>query len=64
MSHNNQKGEYAPLDAQRILQHFNTAHKIELDIVEGPPLALEQSYSRLGAGMRRSGHAPTAKEES
>jgi hypothetical protein len=35
----------APFNAQSILQHFDAAHEVGLDIVERATLALQQSNS-------------------
>lgn len=39
--------EDAPLYSKSVLKHFDAAHKVELDIVKGATLALEQSNSSL-----------------
>jgi len=36
-----------PFDTKRILQHFDTAHKVELDILERPSLSFQKSNPGL-----------------
>jgi len=43
-----------PFDAKRILQHFDSAHKVELDIFERPPLSFQKCDPGLHGSWRLS----------
>ena len=40
-----------PFDTKRILQHFDSAHKVEFDIFERPPLSFQKRNPSLRGGV-------------
>jgi len=43
-----------PFDTKRILQHFDSAHKVEFDIFEGPSLSFQKRNPSLCGNSRMS----------